>query len=189
MASTPDTTTSAIGGFGIATQLAGTIGQYEEGQAIANTQQQGYQQTFQSESQISGLEQQVQYNKQQQMQLSSRRQNVEDFRQSQMARAKGVTNAAASGNTFSSSAATGQGNATSQGLFNSEGVNQNLQIGQNIFALNNQENAAKLQMSLNQTQTNTQLSQENQQNSMFGGISSFGGAITKAAPMLAAMLA
>lgn len=104
-------------------------------------------QVAQLERQKFGVEQQVNAQRQQQMELSARRQQLEIFRNTQRARAMGLNAAVNQGAQYGSGLAGGQASTTSQGLFNSQGVNQNLQIGRNIFGLNDKISSLNMQES------------------------------------------
>ena len=91
-----------------------------------------------AEQQKFGLEKQVNQQRQQAMELSARRQQLETYRNTQRARAMGLNAAVNQGAQFGSGLAGGQAATTSQGNFNMMGINQNLEIGRNIFGLDNQ---------------------------------------------------
>lgn len=74
---------------------------------------------------------------------------------------------------FGSGIQGGQAQATDQGLFNSAGINQNLEIGRNIFGLNDQISGQKSLMSQSQSAQATDQ-----------GIASLGGAVVKNAGMI-----
>lgn len=99
------------------------------------------------ESNITGLQQQVNNQKQQQMELSARRGQLENFRNAQRLRAQGTNAAVNQGAQFGSGLQGSLAQNTSQSLFNSQGINQNLEIGRNIFGLNNQISSQNLALS------------------------------------------
>jgi len=74
--------------------------------------------------------------KQQAMELSARRSQIKIIRNTQRARAMGQQAAVSQGAQFGSGYQGGQAQAQNQGAFNLLGVNNNLEIGENIFAIN-----------------------------------------------------
>lgn len=122
-----DPVTLAIGGVGLATSIFGGMGAAHDASQISADEQQKF-----------GLEQQVNEQRRIQMNLSARRQQLEDFRNTQRARAMGIAAAVSQGAQYGSGAAAGAGAVKSQGLYAAQGVSQNLQIGNNIFGLDNQ---------------------------------------------------
>lgn len=109
------------------------------------------QQAYNIQSNISGLENQVNDQREQQMQLSARRQDLEIYRKTQQLKAQSLSGATAGNAQFSSGAKGGQDEVTSEGAFNAFGVNSNLAIGENIFSLNKQISGQKLALSGVQT--------------------------------------
>lgn len=84
-----------------------------------------------------GLQKDVNAQRQTAMELSGRRQQMEDFRNMQRARAQGIQNATTQGANKGSGLQGGIADVENQGFFASAGVNQNLQIGRNIFSIDN----------------------------------------------------
>lgn len=150
---------AGIGLLGLGTSLFGMSEQSEAAQHAAQIQ-----------GQIAGLEGQVNDQRETAMQLSSRRQNLETMRTAQKQSAVAIANATNQGAQFGSGLQGGLGQIRSQSLFNMEGVNQNQEIGTNIFGLNRQISADKVQLS--QVQSDQATAQ---------GISSLGGGIMQSA--------
>lgn len=131
-----DPLTLGIGAVGLGLKIFGGMG-------AANAANQAYG----VQKQITGEEQDVNLQRQQQMVLSANRQQLENFRNTQRARAQGINAAVGDGAQYGSGTKGAQAGATDQGLFNSVGINQNLQIGQNIFGIDSQISANKMQLS------------------------------------------
>lgn len=100
-----------------------------------------------NEQQQFGLQKQVNDQRQGAMELSARRQQLETFRNTQRQRAMGLNAAVGQGAQYGSGLPGGQADTTNQGLFASQGISQNLQIGRNIFGLDNQITDLKSQES------------------------------------------
>src|SRR5882757_6773508 len=96
---------------------------------------------------ITGLEGNVNQQRQAAMELSARRQSLENFRATQRAQSQGLNNAVSQGAQFGSGLAGGEAQITAQGAFNNQGINQNLEIGRNIFGLNDKISQQKLALS------------------------------------------
>lgn len=126
-------------------------------------------------SDIAGQEQAINTQKYQQMQLEANRSQLENFRNMQRARAQGLNSATQQGAQFGSGLAGGQAQATDQGLFNSLGINQNLEVGNNIFGLNSNISKDKMQLASLGGEAATD-----------AGISSLGGSLIKAGPIVGA---
>lgn len=127
------------------------------------------------QSQISGLESQVNLQRQNAMELSARRQSMEVFRNNQRARSMALNNATNQGASYgnSSGLAGGLAQVDSQSSFNLQGINQNLDIGRNIFGLDDKISKQKLALSGVQSSMMTDQA-----------ISQLGGSITKSAGAL-----
>lgn len=127
------------------------------------------------QSKISGLEGQVNQQRQTAMELSARRQSMEIFRNNQRARAMAINNATNQGASYGNSSGLpgGLAQVDSQSTFNLQGVNQNLEIGRNIFGLDDQISRQKLALSSVQSQM-----------SNYQAIGQLGGSITKSAGTL-----
>lgn len=130
------------------------------------------------QSQISGLEGQVNQQRQTAMELSARRQSMEIFRNNQRARSMAINNATNQGASYGNSSGLpgGLAQVQDQSTFNLQGINQNLEIGRNIFGLDNQISKQKLALSGVQSQMMTDQS-----------ISQLGGGITKSAGVLGSL--
>lgn len=120
------------------------------------------------QSNITGLETQVNAQRQTAMELSARRQQMEIFRNNQRAQAMATNNATNQSAQFGSGLQGGLAQVQDQSAFNAQGVNQNLAIGENIFGLDNSISQQKLALSGVQSQMVTDQS-----------ISQLGGALTK----------
>lgn len=127
------------------------------------------------QSQISGLEGQVNDQRRTAMELSARRQSMEIFRNNQRARSLALNNATQQGASYGNSSGLPGGTAQvdAQSTFNLQGVNQNLDIGRNIFGLDDQISKQKLALSGVQSQMMTDQS-----------VSQLGGSISKSAGTL-----
>jgi hypothetical protein len=99
------------------------------------------------EKQQAGLEQGINEQKRQQMLLNSRRSTLEIFRNTQRMRAQSIQAGVSQGAQFGSGLQGGLAQIYNQGLYNAQGVSQNLEIGRNIFGLNDQISGVKMQMS------------------------------------------
>lgn len=141
----PFTAVSAIsGGIGLGMKIFGM----DSASKAANA-------AYGIESNITGLQQQVNNQKQQQMELSARRGQLENFRNAQRLRAQGVNSAVGQGAQYGSGLQGSLAQNTSQSLFNSQGINQNLEIGRNIFGINNQISQQNLALSKVKSDMNT----------------------------------
>lgn len=98
---------------------------------------------------ITGLEGQVNNQRHEAMELSARRQSMEIFRNSQRARAQAVNNATNQGANYGNSSGLpgGLAQVADQSMFNLQGINQNLELGRNIFGLDDQISKQKLALS------------------------------------------
>ncbi len=130
-------------------------------------------QTAQVSAGIAADEMQINAQKQQQMQLEASRAQLQNLRNVQQARAKGLEVATAGGAQFGSGLAGAQAAASDQGGVNALGISQNLQIGQNIFGLNNDVSGKKIQLAGLGGQAATDQ-----------GIASLGGATLRAGPII-----
>lgn len=107
------------------------------------------------QKQMAQTEMQVNGQKRQQMVLQSRRQQLENIRNVQRARAQGLNTATNQGAQFGSGLAGGQAQASDQGNVNALGFSQNLEIGQNIFNLDDKLDQQKMQLADVQSSANT----------------------------------
>lgn len=122
---------------------------------------------------IAADEQKINAQKQEAMQLSSRRQQLEVFRNQQRLRAQATNAAVNQGAQFGSGLQGGLAQVDDQSLFNAQGINQNLEIGQNIFGINNDISSKKMQ-----------LAQIGADQATATGVSSLGGALVKDGPVI-----
>ncbi len=99
------------------------------------------------QGEIAGLEGKVNDQRKNQMELSARRQQMEIFRNNQRARAMGTNAAVNQGAQFGSGLQGGLAQVQNQSLWNSLGISQNLEIGNNIFGINNEISQKKSQLS------------------------------------------
>lgn len=98
---------------------------------------------------ITGLEGQVNEQKRTAMELSARRQSMEIFRNNQRARALAINNATNQGASYGNSSGLpgGLAQVADQSTFNLQGINQNLELGRNIFGIDDQISKQKLALS------------------------------------------
>ncbi len=122
---------------------------------------------------IAADEQKINEQKRQQMLLESRRKQMEIFRNEQRQRAMATAAAVNQGAQFGSGLQGGLAGVTSMSLFNSQGINQNVEIGQNIFGINNDISSKKMQLA--------ELGADQAQNQ---GLASLGGSLMKAGPTI-----
>lgn len=157
-----DPLTMGLAAIGLATQVFG-------GFSAASHAKEAYG----IQSQITGLEGQVNQQRKQAMELSARRQSMEIFRQNQRAQSMAINNATNQGANYgnSSGLAGGLSQINSQSSFNLEGINQNLQIGENIFGLD--DKISKQKLALSQVQSSQVTDQ---------AISNLGGSLIKISP-------
>lgn len=159
-----DFLSAGLGIVGLGMQIFGGISGSQDAQRQAEIS-----------GQISQQEQAINAQKQTQMQLSARRQDLEIFRQTQRARAQSEAVATNQGAQFGSGLQGGLGQVQSQGMFNAAGINQNLEIGQNIFAANNQISGLRAQSA-----------QVSSDQAFDQGIASLGGSVVRAGPIIGA---
>jgi len=131
-----DPLTLGIGAVSLGLQLFG-------GFSAANTQNQ----IAQLNSQVYSQEKLANKQRQDAMELSARRQTMETFRNVQRARAMGTAAAVNQGAQFGSGLQGGNAQATDQGFWNASGIQQNLQIGRNLFGIDNTISGLKSQIS------------------------------------------
>lgn len=116
--------------------------------------------------------------KRQQMVLNSRRQQLENMRNVQKSRSLGLTNATSDGSQFGTGLKGGQAAATDQGGVNALGFSQNLQIGQNIFALDDKIDQDK-----------SQLAGVQADQAMWGAVAGAGSSISKSSSLFGNLFA
>lgn len=129
-------TLALMTGASIAFQGAGLFTSMGASSKINEAQQRQYQ-----------LEQQLEAERKKQMELAARRQQLEVVRNAQRMHALSTTVATAQGAQFGSGYAGGQAQITQDAGYNLLGINQNLEIGRNMFGINSQISANKLEMS------------------------------------------
>ncbi len=122
---------------------------------------------------ISRDEQQINAQKQQAMELSARRQQLEVMRNSQKAQAQATAAATNQGALFGSGLQGGLAQISGDTGTSELGINQNLEIGRNIFGINQDISNKKMQ-----------LSKLGGQEATDQGISSLGGSLIKAGPII-----
>jgi hypothetical protein len=153
----------AIGLAGLATDIFGT----EQASKYAG-------QVTQANINIAGIQQQENEQRRLAMQINANRQQTEQIRQGQLKASQAQAAAVNQGGQFSSGAAGGQAQIAGQTAYNLEGIGQNLQIGNTLFDLSNQ-----------QSQQEILRFQAQSQEEAAKATSSIGGDILSAAPMLA----
>lgn len=133
-----DPLTAGIGAAGLALQLYGGISASQKAH-----------QAYGIQTQIAGLEHQANDQRRQAMELSARRQTLELYRTSQRARALAVNNATNQGASYGNSSGLpgGLAQVVDQTMFNVQGVNQNLEIGRNMFGIDDKISQQKLALS------------------------------------------
>lgn len=169
-----------MGAGGLSLGLAGMAGSIYEG-----FQQAGYQaQAAGISQQISGFDQQINNQRQQQMMLQSQRQQVQNLRNTQRAKAAGLSAAVGSGAQYGSGLAGAQAGETAMGAYNERNINQNEQIANNIFGLDSQINQDQIRMAGVESKAAT----ASGFGSLFGGASSMGSGIMGAAKFLGPLM-
>lgn len=99
------------------------------------------------QEEVGGLEKNVNGQRENAMELDARRKSMELFRRTQQASAMSLNTATSQGAQFGSGYSGGSAEVESSGLFNISGINQNVEIGRNIFALNDQISDKKVALS------------------------------------------
>jgi small-conductance mechanosensitive channel len=122
---------TAIGG---GMQLFGGLGQAKASKRNA-----------QIEQQIATQERAQNALRRQSMELDANRKKIENIRNVQLSRAMAMNTAVAQGAQFGSGLAGGLAQITGRGNWNELGINQNLQIGQNMFNIDDQISNLKMQ--------------------------------------------
>lgn len=122
---------------------------------------------------VANHEQQINTLKQQQTEMEAKRMNMENIRNNQKARAMAVSSATNQGAQFGTGLQGGLADIDNQSLFNMQGVNQALWTSGQIYGQNNSISDDKKKMaSLGADMSDAQ------------GLSSLGGAMMKAGPMV-----
>lgn len=153
-----DPFTIALAGVGIATSIFGAFGSSQVAAEKAKVS-----------SDIATQEQSQNAQRKQQMELQAQRQQLENARNTQRARAMGLNAAVNQGAQMGSGLQGGQAEATDKGGYNALNIAQNLNIGENIFALDDKISADKMK-----------LAQLGGDEAKYAGISNVGNSIFKA---------
>lgn len=153
-----DPISAGIGAIGLGMQIFGTMKASSAASQAANIS-----------SNIAGLEGQVNDQKHQAMLLSSRRQQMEVIRNNQLARSMALNSATNQGAQMGSGLSGGLSQIAGQSGVNMMGINKNLEIGNNIFGIDQKISANKAQLA--QVQGSMASAQ---------GIASLGGSLAKA---------
>jgi hypothetical protein len=156
-------------GIGLGGLALSAIGQAQQSKAQGEV--------YQADINTANLEMQVNAQRQQQMQLNFQRQSIENLRNVQKTQAQGMAAAVAGGAQFGSGAKGGQAQAAAQGAWTMESLSQNLQIGQQMFSLDNQIDQQKIAKAQAESSANKA-----------SGIAALGGDITKGAGNIAQLL-
>lgn len=166
----------ALGVVGLGMSVFGGIGQVGAAHKQADISQKESQVSLDEAKQeqgINGL-------KQQQMEMDARRQQLEIIRQHQRIQALGLTRATNQNAQFGSGLQGGQAQATDQSLTNLQGVNGALEIGRGINQFNQNISSDKYKMFGLQSQSAALGGDA----ATAQGISSLGGAVMKAGPII-----
>lgn len=105
---------------------------------------QGAKEAAEASRGITQLEMQSDQQRRQAMELSAQRSSLEVTRNAQRARAMGTENAVVGGSQLGSGLAGGLSQIQGQATTNQLGISQNLQIGRNIFDINQNIGAARI---------------------------------------------
>ena len=135
------------------------------------------QQAQQIEAGIANTEGQVNTQRENAMFLSANRQGLQNLRTNQQLRAQALSTGTNQNAQFGSGVAGGLSQVSAEGAFNQAGVNQNLQIGQNIFGLDQSISLQKQQLSSVQSSISSDQ-----------GLASLGGSISKTGDPLSKLL-
>ena len=152
-----DPISAGLGIVGFGLQLFGSFGASEDAAKAAGIQKN-----------IAADEQKINEQKRQQMLLESSRKQLEVFRNMQRQRAAATAAAVNQGASLGSGLEGGLAGVTAGSFFNSLGINQNVEIGQNIFGINADISAQKMQLA------DVQASQASNM-----GLASLGGSLMK----------
>lgn len=144
-------------------------------QTIGGIMNYGAQKDYnQAQVQTIGLEKQVNQQHREAMELTSRRDMLQNLRHTQIARATALTNATSQGASYGSGLQGGYSEISGQGNTNEAGVTQNLQIGRNIFGLDDQINQQKINMANASQSMQTAQGISSFGTSLFGASKAFG---------------
>lgn len=147
-----------VGGLGL--NFLGGMGQAKEAKKQSQLSAQIYQQEILANQQ-----------RRQAMELDASRRKVENIRTGQLARAQALTNATNQSAQFGSGLQGGLAQVTGRTYWNELGINQNLQIGQNLFNIDEAIGGLKTQISSSQSRASSS-----------AGLSEIGNAMFKVAP-------
>lgn len=111
------------------------------------------------------------------MELNARRQQLQNMRNTQLQRSMSLNAATAQGAQFGTGLAGGLAQVTQQGNFNQMGINQNLEIGRNIFGINDRISGLKSELSDTQSQM-----------AMWQGFGQLGSSLMKAGPTIGGLV-
>lgn len=161
-----DPITLSFGLIGLGTSLFGSMGQSETASKVASVS-----------ADVAKQEGLVNDQRKQQMELQARRQQLENIRNTQRARALGTAAAVNQGASLGSGLGGGQAEAYDTGATNELGINQNLEIGRNIFGLDDKISADKMQ-----------LASLGGDAAKYSGIANFGNSIFKSAGTIGNLL-
>jgi hypothetical protein len=150
---------TGLGGLG---ELASLSGQF----LGVSESSQGAQAKYDAQKKIAALEMQADAQRRQAMEISARRNMLQTVRNAQQAQAQALANATSQGAQFGSGVAGGKGTVAGEAGQQMLGVSQNLQIGENMFDINNQINIQKM----NEADAESKIAQGQGMSSMFGAI-------------------
>lgn len=167
----------SFAGVGLGIGAAGAVGSMLSGMQASNDEKNAYG----NEMNIAGLDMQVNQQRRQMMVLANQRQQIENLRNVQKTRSVGMAAGVNAGAQFGSGLAGAQSAESSKGAYNALGFSQSLEIGKNIFGLEDQISKQKIAYAQNESAANSAKGMS----SMFSGASSMGLDLLKAAPMLA----
>lgn len=166
MAFSPEQSAGIQGSFGIAGLAGGIAGSLETSE--------GASQKYAAQKQIARLQMLADQQRRQQMETDARRQMLQTVRNAQQAGAIGLSNAVAQGAQFGSGAAAGQGQVSAQSAYSNLGTSQSLQIGEQMFNINEQIDAQKIA----EADAETKMAQGQGLSSMLGALGKSGSAFT-----------
>lgn len=157
-----DPISAGLGVVGLGMQLYGSLSGSSDARRASEINQQ-----------IAGDEGQINEQKRKAMELSGRRQQLEVMRNNQRLRAQATNAATNQGAQFGSGLAGGLAQIQDQSFFNLQGINQNLEVGRNIFGINQDISQKKQQLASIQGDMMTDQA-----------IGSLGGALMKMGPTI-----
>ena len=141
---------------------------------------QGAQSKYQSEMQIANLQMQEDQQRRQAMEISARRQQLENVRKAQQFSAANLAAAVNQGAQFSSAGEAGRSAPGAAAAYSNLGISQNLQIGEQLFNINQQISEQKI----NEAKAESQIASGQGISSIFGAIGQQAGNIGKLATLL-----